>query len=53
VDTNGDSVADFFYGLLPDCGAAPCVAKRKPNEDCDAVIVVKAPGGSQDPAYRP
>jgi hypothetical protein len=53
VDTNGDSVADFFYGLLPDCGAAPCVAKRKLNEDCDAVIVVKAPGGSQDPAYRP
>jgi hypothetical protein len=53
VDTNGDSVADFFYGLLPDCGAAPCVAKRKQNEDCDAIIVVKAPGGSQDPAYRP
>ena len=53
LDTNGDSVADFFYGLLPDCGAAPCVAKRKQNEDCDGIIVVKAPGGPQDPAYRP
>jgi hypothetical protein len=53
VDTNGDSVADFFDDLLPDCGAAPCVAKRKQNEDCDGIIVVKAPGGPQDPAYRP
>jgi hypothetical protein len=53
VDTNGDGVADFFYGLLPDCGAAPCVAKRKLNEDCDGIIVVKAPGGPKDPAYRP
>jgi hypothetical protein len=53
LDTNGDGTADFYYALLPDCGAAPCVAKRKQNEDCDAIIVVKAPGGSQDPAYRP
>jgi hypothetical protein len=29
------------------------VAKRKQNEDCDVVIVTKAPGGSQDRAYRP
>jgi hypothetical protein len=42
-----------YYALLPDCGTAPCVAKRKQNEDCDVVIVTKAPGGSQDPAYRP
>jgi hypothetical protein len=53
LDTNGDGAADFYYALLPDCGTAPCVAKRKQNEDCDAVIVTKAPGGSQDPAYRP
>jgi hypothetical protein len=53
LDTNGDGAADFYYALLPDCGTAPCVAKRKQNEDCDVVIVTKAPGGSQDPAYRP
>jgi hypothetical protein len=53
LDTNGDGTADFYYALLPDCGTAPCVAKRKPNDDCDVVIVTKAPGGSQDPAYRP
>jgi hypothetical protein len=53
LDTNGDGTADFYYALLPDCGTAPCVAKRKQNEDCDVVIVTKAPGGSQDPAYRP
>jgi hypothetical protein len=53
IDTNGDGSADFYFGLLPDCGTAPCVAKRKQNDDCDAVIVVKAPGGSKDPAYRP
>jgi hypothetical protein len=53
VDTNGDSVADFYFALLPDCGTAPCVVKRKQNDDCDAIIVVKAPGGPLDPAYRP
>jgi hypothetical protein len=53
LDTNGDGAADFYFALLPDCGTAPCVAKRKQNEDCDVVIVTKAPGGSQDPAYRP
>ena len=53
LDTNGDGAADFYYALLPDCGAAPCVAKRKQSSDCDAIIVVQAPGGSQDPAYRP
>jgi hypothetical protein len=53
LDTDGDGAADFYYALLPDCGTAPCVAKRKQNEDCDVVIVTKAPGGSQDPAYRP
>jgi hypothetical protein len=53
IDTNGDSAPDFYFALLPDCGTAPCVLKRNQNGDCDAVIVVKAPGGSRDPAYRP
>jgi hypothetical protein len=53
LDTNGDAAADFYYALLPACGTAPRVAKRKQNEECDVVIVTKAPGGSQDPAYRP
>jgi hypothetical protein len=53
IDTDGDGSPDFYFGLLPDCGTAPCVFKRKQNDDCDAVIVVKAPGGSKDPAYRP
>jgi hypothetical protein len=53
VDTNGDSIADFFYGLLPDCGTAPCVSSRKKTNAGDGVIVTQAPAGSQDPAYRP
>jgi hypothetical protein len=53
VDTNGDSVADFFYGLLPDCGAPPCVSSRNKTKAGDGVIVTQAPGGTQDPAYRP
>ena len=53
VDTNGDSVADFFYGLLPDCGTAPCVSSRNKTKAGDGVIVTQAPAGTQDPAYRP
>jgi hypothetical protein len=53
VDTNGDGVKDFFYGLLPDCGAAPCVSSRNKTKAGDGVIVTQAPGGTQDPAYRP
>jgi hypothetical protein len=53
VDTNGDSVDDFFYGLLPDCGVAPCVSSRNKTNAGDGVIVTQAPGGTQDPAYRP
>jgi hypothetical protein len=53
LDTNGDGSPDFYFALLPDCGTAPCVVKRKQNDDCDAIIVVKAPGGPLDPAYRP
>ena len=53
VDTNGDSVPDFFYGLLPDCGARPCVSSRNKTNAGDGVIVTLSPGGTQDPAYRP
>jgi hypothetical protein len=53
VDTNGDSVDDFFYGLLPDCGAPPCVSSRKKTNAGDGVIVTQAPAGTGDPAYRP
>jgi hypothetical protein len=53
VDTNGDSVDDFFYGLLPDCGTAPCVSSRNKTNAGDGVIVTQTPAGTQDPAYRP
>jgi hypothetical protein len=53
VDTNGDGVKDFFYGLLPDCGAAPCVASRNKTNAGDGVIVTKTPVSALDPAYRP
>jgi hypothetical protein len=53
VDTNHDGSNDFFYGLLPDCGAAPCVSSRNKTGAGDGVIVTQAPGGTQDPAYRP
>jgi hypothetical protein len=53
VDTNGDSVDDFFYGLLPDCGAPPCVSSRKKTNAGDGVITTQTPAGTQDPAYRP
>jgi hypothetical protein len=53
VDTNGDSVADFFYGLLPDCGAPPCVSSRNKTKAGDGVIVTQTPAGIGDPAYRP
>jgi hypothetical protein len=53
VDTNGDSVDDFFYGLLPDCGTPPCVSSRKKTNAGDGVITTQTPAGTQDPAYRP
>ena len=39
-------------GLLPDCGTPPCVADRK-SVGGGATIVVRAPGGDQDPRYGP
>jgi hypothetical protein len=53
VDTNGDSVDDFFYALLPDCGAPPCVSSRNKTNAGDGVITTQTPAGTQDPAYRP
>ena len=53
IDTDGIPGNDFFYGLLPDCGAAPCVSSRKKTNAGDGVIVTQAPGGTKDPAYRP
>jgi hypothetical protein len=46
-------VGDMFVGLLPDCGVAPCVASRNKTNAGDGVITVQAPGGTDDPAYRP
>jgi hypothetical protein len=40
-------------GLLPDCGTPPCVVSRKKEQAGDGIIVVQAPGGPQDPAFRP
>lgn len=42
----------FNIGLLPDCGTPPCVADRK-SVGGGATIVVRAPGGDQDPRYGP
>jgi hypothetical protein len=53
VDTDGNGINDFFYGLLPDCGAPPCVSSRNKTNAGDGVITTQAPGGTQDPAYRP
>jgi hypothetical protein len=53
IDTDGIPGADFFVGLLPDCGAAPCISSRNKTRAGDGVIVTQAPGGTKDPAYRP
>jgi hypothetical protein len=53
LDTDGNGTKDFFYGLLPDCGAPPCVSSRKKTNAGDGVIVTQAPASSLDPAYRP
>lgn len=46
-------VGDMFVGLLPDCGVAPCVSSRNKTNAGDGVITAQAPGGTDDPAYRP
>ena len=42
----------FNIGLLPNCGTPPCVANRQ-SVGGGARIVVRAPGGAQDPRYGP
>jgi hypothetical protein len=42
----------LFRGLLPDCGTPPCIADRQ-SVGGGARIVVRAPGGDQDPRYKP
>jgi hypothetical protein len=52
-DWDGDGTADPVYvGLLPDCGAAPCVSKRRKTGAGDGVIEAKLPAGLGDPAMR-
>jgi hypothetical protein len=43
----------FFVGLLPDCGVEPCVESRSKTNAGDGLILTRAPGGTDDPAYRP
>lgn len=49
---NLQSFDGLNIGLLPDCGAPPCVADRR-SVGGGATIVVRAPGGDQDPRYGP
>ena len=53
VDVDGDGLTDWFVATLPDCGAPPCVAARHKDKAGSGVIEVRAPGGTEDPAYRP
>jgi len=49
---NRQTFAGLNIGLLPDCGTPPCVADRQ-SVGGGARIVVRAPGGDQDPRYGP
>jgi hypothetical protein len=52
-DWDSDGTADPVYvGLLPDCGVAPCVSKRRKTGAGDGVIEAKLPAGLGDPAMR-
>ena len=43
-DWDGDGVPEPVYeGLLPDCGAPPCVSKRQKNGQGDGVVTVLLP----------
>ena len=53
ADVDGDGHTDWYYATLPDCGTAPCVASRRKDRAGSGVIEVRAPAGSEDPAYRP
>jgi hypothetical protein len=52
-DWNGDGTLDPVYvGLLPDCGAPPCVSARNKTGSGDGVIEARLPAGLADPAMR-
>jgi hypothetical protein len=53
LDLDGVPGADTFMALLPDCGDPPCVSARHKDNAGDGIIEVEAPGGTEDPAYRP
>ena len=50
-DWNGDGVPEPVYeGLLPDCGAPPCVSKKQKTGSGNGVVTVSLPPG--DPGMR-
>ena len=50
-DWNGDGVPEPVYeGLLPDCGAPPCISKQQKTGSGDGVVTVSLPPG--DPGMR-
>ena len=53
LDLDGVPGPDTFAALLPDCGVPPCVVSRNKDNAGAGVIQVRAPGGTEDPAYRP
>jgi hypothetical protein len=53
LDLDAVPGADTFVALLPDCGAPPCVSARHKDNAGRGIIEAKAPGGTDDPAYRP
>jgi hypothetical protein len=53
-DWNADGTPDPVYvGLLPDCGAPPCVDHRNNNGQGDGVLTALLPAGINDPHFRP
>jgi hypothetical protein len=52
-DWDGNGTLDPVYvGLLPDCGARPCVSKRNKTNAGDGVITSLLPAGLGDPWHR-
>jgi hypothetical protein len=52
-DWDGNGTLDPVYvGLLPDCGARPCVSKRNKTGAGDGVITSLLPAGLGDPWHR-
>ena len=49
----GQTQDGLNIGLLPDCGAAPCISRRNKTKAGQGIIEVQAPGGGDDPRYGP